>query len=117
MDQKKLFYSIGQVSRYVNLPQSVLRYWETVFDRLQPQKSPGGSRLYTGEDIEIILTIKNLLYDQGFTIKGANQRLNQMANGELTRFSKEALERKKVAAPDMLQIIARLKKIIKILDE
>ncbi len=117
MDQQKLFYSIGQVSRYVDLPQSVLRYWETVFDRLQPQKSPGGSRQYTSEDIEIILTIKNLLYDQGFTIKGANQKLNQMARKELSDFSEAAQEQKASPAPDMLQIIAKLKKLIKILEE
>ncbi len=78
MKEQKLHYSIGQVAEYLDLPQSVLRYWETVFDRLNPEKSPGGNRLYSEEDINIIGTIKNLLYGEGFTIKGANHKLNTL---------------------------------------
>jgi len=57
---KKL--SIGKVSKIVNLPQSVLRYWETVFEQLNPEKSEGGTRRYTQKDVDNILNIKNLLY-------------------------------------------------------
>ncbi len=116
-EAQKLFYSIGQVAQYTNLPQSVLRYWETVFDRLQPQKSPGGSRLYTQEDIELILTIKNFLYDQGFTIKGANQKLNQMALAEISETAQHTSVEQNFPNPDIPQIIARLKKLIKILED
>jgi len=56
---KKL--SIGKVSKIVNLPQSVLRYWETVFEQLNPEKSEGGTRRYTQKDVDNILNIKNLL--------------------------------------------------------
>ena len=70
---KKL--SIGKVSRVVDLPQSVLRYWETVFDQLNPEKSEGGTRRYTQEDIDMILEIKNLLYKKKFTIAGAQSTL------------------------------------------
>ncbi len=77
MESKKPYYSIGQVAEYLELPQSVLRYWETVFDALQPAKSPGGSRRYSDQDLKILNDIKHLLYDRGFTIRGANKILNQ----------------------------------------
>ena len=70
------YLTIGQMAELVDLPQSVLRYWESVFDQLNPAKSPGGNRRYTEKDIEIIQRIKKLLYDQRFTIKGANKILN-----------------------------------------
>jgi len=65
------YFSIGRVSKIVELPQSVLRYWETVFEALQPMKSDGGTRRYTQDDIDLILEIKNLLYKKKFTIAGA----------------------------------------------
>jgi DNA-binding transcriptional MerR regulator len=64
-------YSIGQACKIVELPQSVLRYWETVFEALKPEKTPGGTRRYSEKDIEIILTIKDLLYNRRLTIEGA----------------------------------------------
>jgi len=77
METKKPYYSIGQVAEFLELPQSVLRYWETVFDALQPAKSPKGSRRYSDQDLKILHDIKRLLYDRGFTIRGANKILNQ----------------------------------------
>lgn len=71
---KKL--SIGKVSNIVNLPQSVLRYWETVFEQLNPEKSEGGTRRYTQEDVDTILEIKNLLYKKKYTIAGAISTLS-----------------------------------------
>ena len=59
---KKL--SIGKVSKIVDLPQSVLRYWETVFEHFEPEKSEGGTRRYSQEDVDVILEIKNLLYNK-----------------------------------------------------
>lgn len=70
-----LTYSIGQVSEITEVAQSTLRYWETVIERLKPQTTPGGSRRYNREDIELISIIKDLLYKQGYTIKGANHFL------------------------------------------
>ena len=72
----KLSYSIGQVSDLTEIAQSTLRYWETVIVSLDPFKTEGGSRRYSKDDIELILVIKDLLYNQGFTIKGANLFLN-----------------------------------------
>ena len=77
MDQTKPFYSIGQVAEYFELPQSVLRYWESVFDALHPAKSPGGSRQYSDSDLKVITDIRHLLYERGFTIRGANKILNK----------------------------------------
>ena len=71
---KKL--SIGKVGKIVDLPQSVLRYWETVFEHLDPEKSEGGTRLYSQEDVDAILEIKNLLYKKKYTIAGAISTLS-----------------------------------------
>ena len=71
---KKL--SIGKVSKIVDLPQSVLRYWETVFEHFNPEKSEGGTRRYSQEDVDTILEIKNLLYLKKYTIAGAISTLS-----------------------------------------
>ena len=76
----KLTYSIGQVSELTETAQSTLRYWETVIVSLDPLKTEGGSRRYSKDDVEIILTIKDLLYNQGFTIKGANLFLSKQVD-------------------------------------
>lgn len=72
----KQYYSIGYTSHVTGLPQSVLRYWETVFPQFCPMKSAGGTRRYTQEDIDLVMKIKDLLYDQKFTIAGARTFLN-----------------------------------------
>jgi|SRR5579859_3534120 len=71
------FYRIGEVSRLTDLKPFVLRYWETEFPMLEPVKSPNGHRLYRQEDVEIVLRIKRLLYDEGFTIAGARRHLRE----------------------------------------
>ena len=75
-DIKKLYYSISEVSDITGLKQYVLRYWETEFTQLKPNKNRAGNRNYRSTDIDIILDIKSLLYDRKFTIKGARQHLN-----------------------------------------
>jgi DNA-binding transcriptional MerR regulator len=71
----KLFFRIGEVSRIVGVPASVLRFWESEFPRIKPQRTDSGQRVYRRGDVEMILTIKHLLYDQNFTIKGARKHL------------------------------------------
>lgn len=68
-------YSIGQVSEMTQLPQSVLRYWETVFPQLNPYKTAGGTRRYAEADIVTVRKIRELLYNRKFTIAGARQWL------------------------------------------
>ncbi len=67
----KNLFRIGEVSRLTSTKPFVLRFWETEFPMLQPVKSPKGHRLYRREDIETVLVIKRLLYDEGFTIAGS----------------------------------------------
>ena len=66
---KKLYYSIGDVSQITGLKQYVLRYWETEFSQLKPNKNRAGNRTYKSHDVDLILKIKSLLYDRKFTIK------------------------------------------------
>jgi DNA-binding transcriptional MerR regulator len=68
-------YKIGEVCKLADLQPYVLRYWETEFPQLSPNKSGGGQRLYTKTEVEIILRIKELLYRDGFTIAGAKKKL------------------------------------------
>ncbi|MDD9879290.1 MAG: MerR family transcriptional regulator [Candidatus Marinimicrobia bacterium] len=73
---KKLYYSIGEVSKVTELKQYVLRYWETEFKQLNPSKNKAGNRTYRQKDIDLILQIKDLLYNQKFTIEGARKMLS-----------------------------------------
>ena len=72
---KKLYYSISEVSEITKLKAYVLRYWETEFSQLSPPKNRAGNRTYRQKDIEIILKIKDLLYEKKFTIDGARNCL------------------------------------------
>ena len=74
---KKLYYSIGEVSKITDLKQYVLRYWETEFKQLNPNKNKAGNRTYRQKDIDTIIEIKNLLYKEKFTIEGARKMLSQ----------------------------------------
>jgi DNA-binding transcriptional MerR regulator len=70
-------YKIGEVCKLADVQPYVLRYWETEFSQLAPNKSGGGQRLYTRAEIDTILRIKELLYRDGFTIAGAKKKLEQ----------------------------------------
>jgi len=71
----KLYFRIGEVSRLCGLPSYVLRFWETEFPQLKPPKSNTGQRTYRRADVENVVRIKKLLYDEGFTIAGARAQL------------------------------------------
>ncbi len=75
---KRLYYSIGEVSNLVDEEQYVLRYWETEFEALRPQKNRAGNRIYNDRDIEIIRTIQQLLRIRRFTIDGAKDHLKTL---------------------------------------
>src|SRR6266851_7515444 len=75
VEEKKL-YKIGEVCKMAEVQPYVLRYWETEFPSLAPNKSGGGQRMYTRAEIDVILRIKQLLYSEGFTIAGAKKRLD-----------------------------------------
>jgi DNA-binding transcriptional MerR regulator len=138
MKYKQVYYTIGQVSNISELPQSVLRYWETVIDALNPLKSSGGTRQYSESDIELVLKIKKLLYDDGFTIKGANKHISdafkgtekgtaseqipgndQMDSNErtenLSSVKSDSSNPQQNTIPDLNKVITELKSILKIL--
>ena len=89
MPIKRLYYSIAEVSDITALKQYVLRYWETEFSELKPQKNRAGNRIYKKNDIQLVFAIKRLLYTEKYTIEGARQRLKQLKesdqlNGQLS---------------------------------
>ncbi len=71
----KQYLKIGEVARIISLNSSVLRFWETEFEMLRPRKSQTGQRRYSRKDVQLLLTIKQLLYDEKLTIAGARSRL------------------------------------------
>ncbi len=75
----KLFYKIGEVSRVVGVESYVLRYWETEFSFLNPRKSKSGQRIYAKNDVDLILQIKHLLYEEKYTIDGVRRKLGNDA--------------------------------------
>ncbi len=76
---KKLYYSISEVSKITNIEQYVLRYWETEFEQLKPQKNRAGNRIYTNKDIQLIMHIKTLLRERKYTIEGAKKIMENYA--------------------------------------
>ena len=90
---RKLYYSIGEVSQQTGLEQHVLRYWETEFPGLSPQKNRAGRRIYTRSDIEFIEQLKYLLKERKFTIEGARNALESesAAGDDSVTFKKELL--------------------------
>ena len=79
---KKLYYSIGEVSKMMDLKAYVFRYWETEFKQLKPPKNRAGNRTYRQSDIDLILYIKDLLYTKKFTIEGARHQLAMEKDGK-----------------------------------
>jgi DNA-binding transcriptional MerR regulator len=78
----KLYFRIGEVAHLCHLPAYVLRFWQTEFPQLKPIKSSTGQRMYRHKDVENVLRIKKLLYEEGFTIAGARQHLRDEHKGD-----------------------------------
>jgi DNA-binding transcriptional MerR regulator len=74
----KLYYRIGEVAGIVGVEPHVLRYWETEFRSIRPQKSRKGQRIYSRRDVDRLLKVKDLLYTHGFTIAGARKKLREV---------------------------------------
>jgi len=81
----KLYFRIGEVATLCRLPAYVLRFWESEFPQLKPVKSSTGQRMYRKRDVESVLRIKQLLYEQGFTIAGARQQLRAETKPDRTQ--------------------------------
>ncbi len=72
----KLYYKIGEVARIAGVNTSVLRFWETEFEFLKPEKSSAGQRLYLKKEVELILEVKRLLYTEKYTLEGVKKRIS-----------------------------------------
>ena len=81
----KPFFKIGEVARVIGVKPHVLRYWESEFPSLQPKKNPSGQRIYARSDVEAIVEIKNLLYNERYTISGAKKMLTEQSEAVLPR--------------------------------
>lgn len=89
---QRAYYSIGEVRKLTGIESHVLRYWETKFDVLRPVKNRAGNRVYRPREIELILLLKRLLYQEKYTVEGARRKLAQMLRkGGLEAARKEAL--------------------------
>ena len=104
---KKLYYSIGEVSKITELKQYVLRYWETEFKQLSPVKNKAGNRTYRQKDIDLILKIKDLLHGRKFTIDGARSVISDKSASvsPAEKINKNIIKQLKNELNEILQII------------
>ena len=97
---RKAYYSIGEVCEVTGLRPHVLRYWETQFQALHPTKNRAGNRVYRPEEVETILLVKRLLYEEKYTTEGADRKIRELrSTGELREERKDAVE------PELLSAI------------
>jgi DNA-binding transcriptional MerR regulator len=108
----KLYFRIGEVARLCRLPAYVLRFWETEFPQLKPVKSSTGQRMYRRRDVESVLRIKKLLYEDGFTIAGARSQLKEESKSDR---SQSALPFPIRSAANVAHLRHELKEILHIL--
>ena len=78
----KLYFKIGEVARIADVPTHVLRYWESEFPGIRPRRANSKQRLYRRQDVELIIEIKSLLHDRGYTIAGARKLMERTGAGE-----------------------------------
>jgi DNA-binding transcriptional MerR regulator len=107
-------YKIGEVCKLADVQPYVLRYWETEFPALAPNKSGGGQRLYSQREIDTILRIKQLLYAEGFTIAGAKKKLEE-GGGDAA--PQKAVPPQKDLSKALLEVKKELKSILQMLEE
>ena len=108
----KLYFRIGDVARLCEVPAYVLRFWETEFPQLKPVKSSTGQRMYRHKDVENVLHIKQLLYEEGFTIAGARQHLRAESKADKKQEPLPFPERR---ASDLKHIRQGLREILDLL--
>jgi DNA-binding transcriptional MerR regulator len=109
---EKLYFRIGEVARLCRLPAYVLRFWETEFPQLKPVKGSTGQRMYRRRDVENVVRIKRLLYEEGYTIAGARQQMREESKSEKKQVT---LPFPAGASPDLRYIRQGLQEILTIL--
>ena len=103
----KRYFTIGEVSELCDVKPHVLRYWETEFPNLKPVKRRGNRRYYQRHDVLTIRQIRALLYDQGFTITGARQRLEGEQGKAETTISTQIVRQVRMELEEVLQLLRR----------
>jgi len=93
ISHERLYYRIGEVSRITGLKPHVLRYWESEFKVIKPHKGGSLQRLYRRKDLDLILKIKKLLYEEGFTIAGAKKKIRDLERLENRQMKLKLVER------------------------
>ncbi len=101
----KQYFKIGEVAEIAGVEPYVLRYWETEFKSIRPEKTRSNQRLYRRRDVETVLQIKKLLYDEGFRIDGAKRRLRELAGEEPTLQARRMAERMREAIDQLEKIV------------
>src|SRR5690349_6342397 len=115
---EKLFFKIGEVCELIKVQPHVLRYWETEFPMLAPQKNRAGQRVYRRKDVEMVLRIRDLLYEEKFTIAGAKKKLadEMRGSGRARSASKEMPlaepEPKVIMAADPASAVASIDEVV-----
>ena len=104
MKSPQAFRTISEVSNEVNIPAHVLRFWETKFPNINPLKRSGNRRYYRPEDVKLIIRIKTLLYDNGYTVKGVQKLLKENDNKN---------NEKNIIKENLLSILKDIDNIIK----
>jgi DNA-binding transcriptional MerR regulator len=107
---EKIYYKIGEVAEFAGVRTSVLRFWESEFPFLKPVKSNSGQRIYSRKEIDLVLHVKHLLYDEKFTIEGVKKRIT--AKGKVLK-SEGSLDR--VAATDYSELLKTVRNELKVL--
>jgi DNA-binding transcriptional MerR regulator len=107
---EKPYFKIGEAARICGVEPYVLRYWETEFRSLRPQKTQSQQRLYRRKDVELLLQIRHLLYDKRFTIAGARARLREQGQDETPlkpprAVDRETLRRLKQGLVELLRLV------------
>lgn len=103
----KLYYRIGEVAEIVGVEAHVLRYWESEFKSIRPQKSAKGQRVYSRRDLDKLLRVKELLYQQGYTIAGAKKQLRDGAGESAADPDQAALAKLRAELSTMREQITR----------
>ncbi|HKR32454.1 MAG TPA: MerR family transcriptional regulator [Terriglobales bacterium] len=111
----KLFFRIGEVAKLCSLPAYVLRFWETEFPQLKPSKSNTGQRLYRRKDVENVVRVKKLLYEQGYTINGARQFLKAETKRDRSQTALPFAQPGRTNTPDLLPLKQGLQEVLAIL--
>lgn len=101
----KPYFKIGEVAELAGVEPYVLRYWETEFRAIRPEKTRSNQRMYRRRDVETVLSIKRLLYDEGYRIDGAKRRLRELSGEAPSAQLKEVAESVRSALAELEKII------------